>query len=64
VPERKWGEWSWLELDDAPTIEVDEAVLSRLCNERIATMGAEMAVMLTRHVRRTIDVLRGRIPDD
>jgi hypothetical protein len=36
----------------------------RMCDERIARLGAELVVPVTRHVRRTLDVLRGRIPDD
>jgi hypothetical protein len=66
MPTRAWGSWEWAD-DDAPTTvvyDIDEAELAHMIDLRIARMGGELAVAVTRHVRRTLDVLRGRIPDD
>lgn len=63
MPERRWGEWTW-EVDEATVYDIDEPVLAHMIDQRIARMGGELAVALTRHVRRVLDVARGRIADD
>jgi hypothetical protein len=66
MPERRWGSWEW-EADDAPTTvvcDIDEGALTRMIDLRIARMGGELAVAVDRHIRRTLDLLRGRVVDD